>query len=278
MALGTVLARALRASHTHLRRMRVQLSAVVALAACLSPTATTGAPAGGRGVLFIGNSLTYTNDLPRMVAVLAAQAGDTIDARSLTRANTALIDFVLDGSASSALAGKWRHVVVQQGPTTLPICRDTLVMAVKEIDRLVRLGGGETVVLMSWPTAARAFDFDKVFESARMAGDQTQSRVAAAGLAWQQALVGSTPVGVYGPDGYHPSVLGSYLAALTVVELVTGRDVRNLPHATLNGLPVLDAQVDALLKRLAHEANVAGQARTVPGWVASTPPVPPITC
>ena len=46
----------------------------IALVACSLGTAPT-APEGSLKVLFIGNSLTYQNDLPRTVADLALSAG-----------------------------------------------------------------------------------------------------------------------------------------------------------------------------------------------------------
>ena len=77
----------------------------------------------GNNVLFIGNSLTYANDLPAVVAAVAQSGGVTLQVRGLTAANHALVDFVLDGSAPRAIAqGGWKHVVLQQGPTTVPIC------------------------------------------------------------------------------------------------------------------------------------------------------------
>jgi hypothetical protein len=54
----------------------------------------------GQHVLFIGNSLTYTNDLPGTVAALASQVSDTIRVQSVALPNLALIDHV-NGSSSA---------------------------------------------------------------------------------------------------------------------------------------------------------------------------------
>jgi hypothetical protein len=62
-------------------------------------------------------------------------------------------------------------------------------------------------------------------------------------------------VALYGPDGFHPSELGTYLTALVVYEGITGRDVTTLPaRITVGGkrLQIPTATV-RLLQRAAHE-------------------------
>ncbi|MBI3792124.1 MAG: hypothetical protein HY275_14770, partial [Gemmatimonadetes bacterium] len=235
----------------------------------------------GNNVLFIGNSLTYVNDLPGMVAAVAQAGGVTLQVRGLTAANKALVDFVLDGSAQRAIAqGGWKHVVLQQGPTTLPICRDTAVMAVRDIATLARAINANAVVMMSWPSSSRVGDFPKVHESAQMAAVTASAKFAPAGDAWLLANQGDPALAFYGPDGYHPSALGTYLAALVIVEQVAGLDVRTLPttQPAIAGLPPLSPATLQLLYNAAHTANANGFATPVPVWVPSVPPVPAITC
>lgn len=120
------------------------------LLACLDP----GNPFeplsdGGYHVLFIGNSLTYVNDLPGTVALVAAQGGETIRVRSVALPNYAVIDHAL--GASNALSviqsEKWDYVVLQQGPTSTQLNRDTLVIAAKLLDPHIRGAGGRSASL-----------------------------------------------------------------------------------------------------------------------------------
>ena len=79
-----------------------------------------------------------------------------------------------------------------------------------------------------------------------------------AGEAWLGAWAGDSQLQLYGPDGYHPSELGTYLAALVVYEGITGHDARSLPAEVLVGgrrLSVPQGRV-RLLQRAAHEAMV----------------------
>src|SRR5256885_16505301 len=87
-------------------------------------------PAGGRHVLFIGNSLTYVNDLPATVAAIAQSADDTIRVATEAGPNLALIDHLTGGSdaATHIAMGGWEFVVLQQGPTPRRICRDSLIL------------------------------------------------------------------------------------------------------------------------------------------------------
>ncbi|HTG49937.1 MAG TPA: hypothetical protein VL915_05545, partial [Gemmatimonadales bacterium] len=84
------------------------------------------APAGA--ILFVGNSLTYVNDLPNMVRRVADAAGGGLRVEMAAGPNLAVIDHT--NGATDAMGkisgGRWDAVVLQQGPTPAGICRDTL--------------------------------------------------------------------------------------------------------------------------------------------------------
>jgi hypothetical protein len=130
-------------------------------------------PAGGYHVLFIGNSLTYVNDLPGTVAALASSVDDTIRVESVTRPNFALIDHVNGMSDAVEVIGRgdWDYVVLQQGPTTQQIGRDTLILAVRLLDPEIRAAGGRPATLMVWPPSGNRAAFDQVLASYRQAAD-----------------------------------------------------------------------------------------------------------
>lgn len=59
---------------------------------------------GGRRVLFVGNSLTYHNDLPATVRSLARTAGDTaLRTASIAEPDFSLEDHYLTGTVQEAL-------------------------------------------------------------------------------------------------------------------------------------------------------------------------------
>jgi hypothetical protein len=233
-------------------------------AACLSieePGPLPTLPPGGHHILFIGNSLTYSNDLPGTVVELARSAGDTIRAASVALPDFAVIDHALGlSNAVEAIQGqKWEMVILQQGPTTTAINRDTLIIATKALDSYVKAAGGVTAQLMTWPQSVSPHLFPLVRASSQAAASSVSDGVfIPAGEAWRAALEENPAVGLYGFDGYHPGPLGTYLAALVVYEKVTGHDARLLPGVAVVGgvsVPVPEATV-RFLQRIAHETVV----------------------
>lgn len=233
------------------------------LAACLSieDPGIDDLPEGGHHVLFIGNSLTYTNNLPGTVTDLAASVGDTIRTASVALPNFAVIDHALgQSSALDAIKSQdWEMVILQQGPTTTLINRDTLIIATKLLDPLVKAAGGRTAQLSTWPQSTSPNLFPAVLASSRAAASSvTQGVLIPAGDAWRAALEEDSALPLYGGDGYHPSALGTYLAALVVYEVITGKDARQLPDvARVGGLTLSTrAETVQMLQRIAHEAVV----------------------
>jgi hypothetical protein len=183
------------------------------------------APAASYRVLFIGNSLTAVNDLPRTVAGLATTLHDSITVDAATGPDLAIIDHV--NGATNALdlikKGRWHFVVLQQGPTSQQLGRDTLILASKILDPLVRAAGGRIAELMVWPSAQNRSTFDGALQSCKEAAQAVAGLCFPAGQAWRAAWAFDPTLPLYGPDGYHPSELGTYLAALVVYEGITGR-------------------------------------------------------
>ena len=102
-----------------LRRIAVSLGLAAALLGCASSAGAVDAPP--LRVLFVGNSLTATNDLPGRVAGLAAATGRRLEYEAITFGGFSLEDHWNQGDARAALAtGRWNVVIMQQGPSALP--------------------------------------------------------------------------------------------------------------------------------------------------------------
>jgi hypothetical protein len=229
------------------------------LLACAGGTPPLGPnPAGGYRVLFIGNSLTSSNDLPGTVSQLAASIGDSIVVESVTRPNFAVIDHVngMSDAVDVVRQGGWDYVVLQQGPTSQALGRDTLILATTLLDPDVRAGGGRIAQLMGWPAAANWSVFDGVLQSCLEGARAVEGGVCfPAGQAWRAAWALDPTLALYGPDDFHPAPLGTYLAALVVYEGITGHDARRLPQQAVVAGQRLDVAGGTvlLLQRVAHE-------------------------
>ena len=245
----------------------VTLALLAVGVACLFGSGCAGAgalapmPSGGHHVLFVGNSLTSVNDLPATVAAIAAAGGDTIRVATAAGPNLALIDH-LNGATDAVRqirAGGWEYVVLQQGPTTVGICRDSLVLWTRMFDPIIRSVGAKPGLLMTWPGSTYQSLFDEVRISFQAAARAVDGTFLPAGEAWRAAWRMDATLALYGPDGFHPSNVGTFLTALEVYERVTGHDARALPaRAFSNGREFsLAVETIRLLQRAAHEANLA---------------------
>ena len=240
-------------------RLAGALASALLLAAC-GDDEPAGPPTTGITVLFIGNSLTSGNDLPGTLREMARAAGDTVHTGEVLVDNTAVIDHAYGqtGAMSVVDRGGWDFVVLQQGPTSLRICRDTLILAAKLFDLHVRPRGGVTALFMSWPMSHRLAYFDAVRDSYRAATRGVDGRFFPVGEAWREAWRRDPSLPLYAGDGYHPSRLGTLLAAYVIYEQVTGRDARAIPlDLRVGGVPVAAPTATLrLLMDVAHDTNL----------------------
>jgi len=243
----------------------VFLAAVVAPAFANSPGPGQGRPGEHRAdtglrLLFIGNSLTYTNDLPEMLARMLQRNGVAVDrVESEARPNFGLPDHWSSKSTLAAIAADdWDYVILQQGPSATEGRPYLLEFAPLFADK-IRQTGAEPVFYMVWPAGNRLRDFPGVAESYRMAARAVDGMLFPVGEAWMAAWRRNPRLRLYGPDGFHPSRLGTYLAALVMYQQLSGLDPLELP-ASIPGYrkddPIPEAIAD-LLQEAATEANAA---------------------
>ncbi|HEX4913988.1 MAG TPA: SGNH/GDSL hydrolase family protein [Vicinamibacterales bacterium] len=171
-------------------------------------------------VLFVGNSLTYANDLPASVCALARSAGREAICESVARPDYGLEEHWNDGEARRVIARGWDVVVLQQGPSALPESRRLLIAYARRFDAEIKKAGARTAFYMVWPSRARRGDFAGVSQSYRAAAKDVKAQLMPVGDAWRAAWAVDADLQLYGPDGFHPSPIGSYLAALVIYEQV----------------------------------------------------------
>ena len=241
--------------------MRLWLPLLLATAVSSSCEGTQSAPDQQRGprVLFIGNSLTYTNDLPGLVQQLASvTGGKPLTVSSVTAPNYSLEDHWNTGNAAREIAaGGWDVVVLQQGPSSLDESRVLLVEYAKRFAAEARKVHARVALYSVWPPNDRLAFFDAVTANYAAAADSTGGLLFPAGEAWRAAWRRDAGLPLYGADGFHPSQLGTALAAIVIVNQVSGRELRQLP-ANLDwtgGHVVVTTGLADLLLSAASEAN-----------------------
>jgi hypothetical protein len=195
-----------------------RLAPIVLAAALLGcGGASAAAPPTSLRVLFVGNSLTATNDLPATVAWLAERTGRRLEFRTVTFGGVNLEDHWHEGTARQALASRtWDVVVMQQGPSALPESQADLRRWATTFADAARAAGTRPALLTVWPESWRQDAIVDVIASYRRAAQAARAELFPAGAAWQAAWRCNRRLPLYGPDGFHPGSLGTYTAALVV--------------------------------------------------------------
>jgi hypothetical protein len=218
-------------------------------------------PAATTRILFVGNSLTYVNDLPGMVKALADSAGITgVQTAQIAKPDYALEDHWNDGQARNVIGkGGWHVVVMQQGPSAVLANRANLRQWAATFADVITSKAGLPAMYQVWPALANFSDFDASAESYRLAAQDISGLFLAAGNAWRAAWARNADLPLYSADGLHPSVTGTYLAALTIFGGVFHRSVIGSPRGLRvpGGSFQLDADVAVLLQQAADEVNAS---------------------
>ena len=199
-----------------LSTVRLLLS-LVAAASCGSTAPDPGLDPDLR-ILFIGNSLTYVNNLPAMVQ----QLGTSNPARPVSVSSVAFGDYSLQdhwnrGDALTAIRqGGWDLVVLQQGPSALPESRANLIEWTGRFADEIRKVGARPAVYMVWPGLGRLAAWDSVTDSYAAAAAAAHALLLPAGESLRSAYDTHPPMPLFDGDGFHPLPLGSFGAALVI--------------------------------------------------------------
>lgn len=182
-----------------------------------------------RKVLFLGNSYTYTNDLPQLVSQLAASAGDVL----LYDSNSA--HTLQDHSASSVsqnkiLSDDWDYIVLQEQSQRPAFINPAAFMngfsSLKDFIKLNKPcaqitsfmtwghANGDSANCPSNPGVCTYQGMQQLLTGRYMEmSDLYESEVTPVGVVWKYIREHHPAINLYQPDGSHPSAAGSYLAA-----------------------------------------------------------------
>jgi hypothetical protein len=218
--------------------IRVLGALVVAAALGLGGSSAEAQPPSSLRVLFLGNSLTATNDLPATVARIASRSGRRLEYRTVAPGGYALEDHWNHDESRAALAGgRWDVVVMQQGPSALPESQANLREFALRWSAEARAHGARLALLTVWPESYRRGALTEVIASYRRAATSAKAELHPGGDAWRRAWHCEPATPLYG-RGFHPSKLGTYTAALVVygrlfrAPLIGGKPPPGLPPRT----------------------------------------------
>lgn len=173
----------------------------------------------GINILFIGNSLTYTNNLPELVKKSAKLQGIEIDSKMIAFPNYALIDHWKDGEIQKLIASKkYDFVIIQQGPSSQINGRNMLIEYGEKYSSICKLNNTKLCYFMVWPSLNYYHTFDGVIKNHKDAASINNSILLPVGEIWKDYFDKTDDFQYYGLDGFHPSIEGSKIAAKVIVE------------------------------------------------------------
>ncbi len=197
------------------------------------------AAAASLRVLFVGNSYTATNDLPGTLHSLAASAPEPprIEVETIAPGGATFAIHWNGTDVQPAIANGGRTHVVLQGQSVEPLIDpDTFAHYGALLAGAAKSAQASPVLFETW--ARKAGDF---YTQAPFAGGSPEAMqdaltaeyaalakkggaaVAPIGRAWRAAWTSHPEIELYQPDGSHPSVAGTYLAACVLYISLAGR-------------------------------------------------------
>jgi len=206
----------------------VGLLIILLMQACSSNDVITTTPSddiiidpgnGENSLLFIGNSLTYTNDVPGLIEDLATAEEISLSTASVTFGGYGLEDHWNEGNIQTLIESReFDYVIIQQGPSSQAAGRASLIEYGGKIGTLCQAHGVTLVYYMVWPSLTNYSTFDGVIANYTEAAGLSGALLAPVGSVWKAHFDGTNDFSYYGPDGFHPSLEGSTIAAQVIFE------------------------------------------------------------
>ena len=169
-------------------------------------------------ILFVGNSLTNTNNLPELVKQKANEKGINLGNKTIAKPNYAIVDHLAEGEVQQYIRSKkFDFVIIQQGPSSQQEGRNMLIEGGKKYAELCAANNAKLVYFMVWPSLTYYHTFDGVIKNHEDAASINNAILCPVGLVWKDHFDTTNEFDYYGPDGFHPSLLGSQIAANVIV-------------------------------------------------------------
>ena len=174
-------------------------------------------------VLFIGNSYTYFNDMPVMLAEMShsQQGARGLRVKMIAVPAATLQQLWDNGDAKKAIEeGNWDVVVLQEQSILPTVEPEKMKLYARKFDAIIKEHGAKTALYVTWARKAKPemqVDLNAAYYSL---AKELGSIVVPVGNTWQIALAKDSSIELYMDDGSHPTSTGSYLAACTFYQVL----------------------------------------------------------
>jgi len=222
-----------------------------------------GDPSKPLAILFIGNSYTSVNELPRLVAGLAQAGGRKVEVAQVTPGGCTLEQHVQTSGAMQQIRSRKWDVVVLQEQSMLPVVDpEKMYKAARILHAEIQKQGAQTVFFLTWARQNMPEMQDGLNKAYFGIAKELGATVAPVGIAWRQALAADPKLVLHNPDKSHPNAQGSYLAACVLYATLLGKSPEGLPSEVKhNGQTLLriDPAVARELQGVAAKAMSGGK-------------------
>ena len=170
-------------------------------------------------ILFIGNSLTYSNDLPQLVVKEGLKNKIKISTKMIALPNYSLEDHWNEGQVQELISSKkYDFVIIQQGPSSQSEGRKTLLEYGGKYSNLCKSNKAKLCFFMVWPSLDYYHTFNDVIKNYTEAATINKSILLPVGKVWKDYIDSSKAYNYYSSDRFHPSIKGRQVAAKVIVE------------------------------------------------------------
>jgi hypothetical protein len=179
-------------------------------------------------VLYLGNSLVYYNEIPRMTREVGAREPRPLRVDSVTRSGVSLAQLWHDTEALSKVWSEhWDYVLIQGGGGGVGPSRNAALFNdyLGRFDATVRKSGAQPLFYMVW----RIENPDQHNADALAAAKRLKMPVVPAGLAWTD-LTSRGRFKRLDWDGVHQDAFGAYLVACTVYSTIYNKPAHGAPY------------------------------------------------
>ncbi len=218
----------------------------IAASATGTPISTATAVQSKIHILFIGNSYTFVNDLPKLVSELAASAHESklLETEQVTEGGSTLKLHWQNGKAQKAIQRKhWDYVVLQEHSTLGPMQAVNGVLPINNpadfytyarlFDTAIKKAGAKTLFYMTWARQNAPQNQAIIANAYTTIASELHGAVIPVGLAWQKALQTNPTLALHQKDMSHPNLTGSYLAACVFYAAIYHKSPEGLTHHIL---------------------------------------------
>jgi hypothetical protein len=209
-------------------------------------------------ILFIGNSYTSRNQLPRLLADLAAAAAHPrrVEFELIFAGGASLKRHWNAGIARERLAKQsWNYVVLQE-QSTLPVKNPARYHEnVRLFAPEIAGSGAKMALYLTWSRQQAPDTQDRITGAVEEIAAEVDALVVPVGPAWQTVMARHSDVLLYTDDGSHPTAAGSYLAACVFLTSLFGEAARGF---SVSDALRLDRVVAATLHAVVSECARPG--------------------